>query len=228
MSVFGWGVFNTAGLLLFSTFVSQISPLHLNTDAWYSFARFEKRAATVKLLKKGQLIRLSLETQLKQKRKTQVWGCHELCGSKIDLISQALTPRQEEWQNTTVYCLFMHRHTHAEASPIVNVYQQCFGETRLPGHQSAKEAEQRRRTPLFHSHPQLPGRGSSVPCNTQEPDLYPAGVWHVHVHACISPCTCNVRTNRSLQCFLLFSSGHKVKRWDECVTLWTCSINSAL
>lgn len=113
-------------------------------------------------------------------------------------------------------------------APIVSVYQQRFGESRLPGHQSAKEAEWKRRTPLFLSHPQLPGRGSSVPCNTQEPDLYPAGVWHVHVHACIRPCTCNVRTNRSLQCFLLFSSGHKVKCWDECVTLSTRSINSAL
>lgn len=35
------GGFNTAGLLLFCTVVSQINSLHLNPDARFSFASFE-------------------------------------------------------------------------------------------------------------------------------------------------------------------------------------------
>lgn len=78
-------------------------------------------------------------------------------------------------EEKTLYCLFMHgrawAHTHTEfavkahssipKAPIVNVYQQRFGETRLPRHQRAKAAKQD--PPLFLSHPQLPGRGRPVP-----------------------------------------------------------------
>lgn len=58
-------------------------------------------------------------------------------------------------------------------APFVNVYQQRLSETGLLIRQET--------SPL----PQLPGRGSSVPSETRVSDLHPAGVWHVHVHACM-------------------------------------------
>lgn len=41
-----------------------------------------------------------------------------------------------------------------------------------------------------------------MPCETLASDLYHAGVWHVNVHACISPCVC---TSEQISPFSVFN-----------------------
>ena len=154
--------------------MSQISTLHLNTDAGCDFCQVWKiRAATVMLPDNPAIIRVTVKTEKKntsveqwlQNRSYQPGSCCQTRG---------LT---KEKCSTVYLCTDMHEHTHAvrcsiPKSPLCQRIRAAFWlKTDSSGIRGLNKQKQRRRTPLlllllllFLSHPQLPGRGSSVPC----------------------------------------------------------------
>ena len=123
---------------------------HLSTDAGCDFCQVWK---TGQQQSRCRIIRLSLESRLKQKRKTQVWSG----GSKIDLISQAPVARQEDRRKKnaplSIYaqtCLSTHTLGSLQhpRKPPLSKYTSCvLVENRLLGHQRAKQAKAEKKNP---------------------------------------------------------------------------------
>lgn len=226
----GWGDLNTSGLF-FSPFVSQINTLLQDGNVKFAASRFTETAATERLFFcffkcNPAIIRDTVERRKKTRTELPqtVWLQNRSyqCGSCLAMLPD------KKWRKTTVrsvYLCITHTHKHRSllyppaASlklPLSTYISSFLSETRPPSrpYPDIRGPKQRRRTPPFHSHHQLPERGSSVP---RVADLYPAGVWHVHAHACISPCTCNVTANRPLSVFY-----HLVK-----VMMWNTEMNAS-